>query len=74
MIGANVGGIPELINDGETGLLFRSGDAVDLREKIVRLYHDRGMLEAMTARTSQTRFADLSEYCDSLIALYQRVI
>jgi glycosyltransferase involved in cell wall biosynthesis len=34
VIGSNIGGIPELINDGDDGLLFDTGNADDLAEKI----------------------------------------
>ena len=34
VIGANIGGIPELVKDGETGLLFESGNIADLISKI----------------------------------------
>lgn len=34
VIGSRIGGIPELIDDGHTGLLATPGDANDLREKI----------------------------------------
>ncbi len=34
VIGSRLGGIPELIEDGQTGLLSTPGDALDLREKI----------------------------------------
>lgn len=37
VIGADTGGIPELIEDGYTGLLFRSGDPNDLVRKIFYL-------------------------------------
>jgi glycosyltransferase involved in cell wall biosynthesis len=40
IVGARIGGIPELINDGKTGLLFESFNADDLREKIVKLWGD----------------------------------
>ena len=40
VIGAKIGGIPELIIDGKTGLLFRSGDVKDLRGKIKKLWID----------------------------------
>jgi len=35
VIGANIGGIPELINEGSDGLLFESGNAADLNDKII---------------------------------------
>jgi len=34
VIGSRIGGIPELVKDGETGLLFESGNSQNLREKI----------------------------------------
>lgn len=34
VVGSNIGGIPELVKDGETGLLFEPGNADDLAEKI----------------------------------------
>lgn len=37
VVGANTGGIPELIEDGYTGLLFRPGDPNDLARKIFYL-------------------------------------
>jgi glycosyltransferase involved in cell wall biosynthesis len=37
VIGANIGGVPEMITDGETGFLFPPGDAAALRERIRHL-------------------------------------
>jgi glycosyltransferase involved in cell wall biosynthesis len=38
VVGARIGGIPEQVQPGVNGLLFESGNAEDLREKIRRLY------------------------------------
>jgi len=38
VIGANIGGIPELIEDGKTGLLYQSGNVEELKNKIEWLY------------------------------------
>jgi glycosyltransferase involved in cell wall biosynthesis len=40
IVGARIGGIPELIINEKTGLLFESFNADDLREKIIRLWND----------------------------------
>ena len=40
-VGARIGGIPELIEDGEDGLLFESGNADDLAEKLNYLLEKR---------------------------------
>jgi glycosyltransferase involved in cell wall biosynthesis len=37
VLAARIGGIPELVIDGETGLLFEAGDSADLHAKIARL-------------------------------------
>lgn len=37
VIASNVGGIPEIIQDGENGLLFEKGNAVDLEKKITSI-------------------------------------
>lgn len=39
VIGSRIGGIPELIEDQQTGLLFRPQDTQDLMSKIEYLYH-----------------------------------
>ena len=40
VIGSRIGGIPELVRDGETGYTFSHGNAEDLREKIGFLLKD----------------------------------
>ncbi len=42
-VGSRVGGTPELIADGERGLLFESGDAAGLAEKLALLIRDAGL-------------------------------
>src|SRR5882762_8796693 len=42
-IGSRVGGTPELIGNDERGLLFRSGDAGDLAEKLAILIENEQM-------------------------------
>ena len=37
VIGTDLGGIPELIEDGRTGLLFKMGDPMDLADKLKKL-------------------------------------
>ena len=40
VLGADIGGIPELIRSGETGELFKSGDTVALVQGIRALWED----------------------------------
>ena len=40
IIAANIGGLPEIVRDGVSGLLFQPGNANDLAEKIKLLWND----------------------------------
>lgn len=58
-IASQVGGNPELVEDGHTGLLFRPGDAEDLAEKLRSLIADeraRGALSAQAAGFIRAHF------------------
>ena len=39
VLGANIGGIPELIEENQNGLLFESGNKEELKNKIEQMYH-----------------------------------
>jgi N-acetyl-alpha-D-glucosaminyl L-malate synthase BshA len=63
-IATRVGGVPELIDDGVTGLLYPVGNVEDMAEGAVALLKDRDRLETMREagrRTAQKRF------CSSLV-------
>ena len=47
VIGARIGGIPEMIVEQETGLTHRPGDAQDLREKIQYLWYNPALISRM---------------------------
>lgn len=49
LIGTNVGGIPEIIRDNETGLLVQKANAHDLAEKMQRLLTDEVLREKLAA-------------------------
>ncbi len=58
-IATRVGGVPELIDDGETGLLYEVGDVDSMAAGALGLLSDRARLEAMRdagRRTAQSRF------------------
>lgn len=47
VIGASIGGIPELVIDGVTGSIFPSGNTDELKKKIVDLWESPGKAEQM---------------------------
>lgn len=74
VIGSNIGGIPELIKDGVTGLLFEAGNADDLKAKIKQLYNNESLLNSMIYNAEQVSFDDIKEYSDKLVNIYNNVI
>lgn len=40
VIGANIGGIPELVLDGETGFIFEPANVEELKNKLLQLWQD----------------------------------
>ncbi len=58
-IGTRVGGVPELIDDGVSGLLYSVGDVDAMAAGAISLLKDRDRLDAMrdeARRTARTRF------------------
>ncbi len=63
-VATRVGGVPELVDDGVTGLLYNVGDVDGMAQGVLSLLHDRARLEEMRCaarRTAQQRF------CASLV-------
>jgi glycosyltransferase involved in cell wall biosynthesis len=76
VIGSRLGGIPELIDDGQTGLLFEAANAADLAEKM-RFMLERPELCREWGRNGQRKlrsgFSRESHY-DRLMAIYRSVV
>jgi glycosyltransferase involved in cell wall biosynthesis len=53
VLGARIGGIPELVKDWETGLTFEPGNVQDLTYKIEALCEERSRLSEMGRRARQ---------------------
>jgi len=47
VVATRVGGSPEVVVDGETGILVEAGDPVSLAEAVERVFVDRGLRERM---------------------------
>lgn len=71
VLGADIGGIPELIQVGKTGALFESGNGADLKKQIQKLWEDRELLHSYTHSCEVVNFMTVEQYCDKLLALYQ---
>ena len=76
VIGSRIGGIPEQIDDGTTGLLFKMGDVDDLREKMALLSQDQNMREKMGRRARQKVEHEYSfdTHCKQLLDIYSSLL
>jgi L-malate glycosyltransferase len=61
VIASDVGGLPEIVADGETGLVVPSGDAGALAEAIVRLARDSALVARMGEAARRRALAEFSE-------------
>lgn len=70
VIGSRMGGIPELVRGGETGLLFEAGNADDLEGKIRYLLETPGVLENYTDNCRRAAFETPDTYYQKLLQIY----
>lgn len=70
VIGSRMGGIPELIRDGETGFLFEAGNASDLEKKLRMMLETQGLLEKFTDNCRNISFETPNTYYEKLMQVY----
>lgn len=70
VIGARIGGIPELIEAGKTGLLFESGNVQELTKQIRRLWDDAALRASCEAACRAQHFDTAEEYARKLLTYY----
>jgi glycosyltransferase involved in cell wall biosynthesis len=77
VIGSNVGGIPEIINDGETGFLFEMGSVNDLSDKITKAEtideEEYYRLSTNARKFADEHFSEESHY-NALMSIYNNLI
>ncbi|MBR2867884.1 MAG: glycosyltransferase family 4 protein [Clostridia bacterium] len=71
VIGSDMGGIPELIREGETGLLFEAGNVSDLEDKLKSLLYFPEKLSAFTENCRNTFFETPETYYEKLVRIYE---
>ena len=77
VVGSRVGGIPDLVTDGENGLLVPPGDAQALADALVRVLGDRGLAERLgsSGRSGiEPWLATPEEYARQVRALVDEVV
>ena len=76
VLGSRLGGIPELVRDGETGFTFEPFDAADMRAKIISLAErpDEIIRMGRNARSFVESEFNAGRYYESLMRIYSDVI
>jgi glycosyltransferase involved in cell wall biosynthesis len=77
VVASRVGGIPDLVNDGEDGLLVQAGDAAALADALVRVLSDRSLGERLGAAgriTVEPWLATPEEYAEQIRDLVEKVV
>jgi glycosyltransferase involved in cell wall biosynthesis len=75
-VAADVGGLPEIVADGETGLVVPSGDAAALADALVRLARDPDLSRAFGAAARQRALTQFSAAAaaDRVADLYRSLL
>ncbi len=71
VIGADIGGIPELIRAGVDGELFKSGNVEELKTAIRNLYNDIERIHQYTKACRDNAYVLLQMYCMNLCDIYK---
>lgn len=70
VLGAKIGGIPELLQQDQTGWLFPSGDQAALKAAVSALWNDREKTDRCSANCEKAVFDTLPQYTEKLLQLY----
>lgn len=76
VIGSEMGGIPELVIDGKTGLLFEAGNTAHLAEKMNHLWKNPDIVRQMgeAARTHAYDMVNYSTHWNKLQSILTRLL
>ena len=73
VVGSALGGIPELITEGETGWTFSAGDVQALASVLKMAESKAPMLYGNCYRTACEQFS-MEHYCEKVVHAYEEVI
>jgi glycosyltransferase involved in cell wall biosynthesis len=76
VVGSDVGGIPDIIKDGETGLLARQKEPDSLAEKITRIFSDAPLRRKLVENGYQMVAKNFSwdTISEKFIGIYQEIL
>jgi len=71
VLAADIGGIPELIEVGKTGELFKSASAPDLKEKMQQFWQNGELLRKYSENCKNIEFDTIDKYYTKLFEIYR---
>lgn len=76
VIGADIGGIPELVKDKENGLIYRYNSSDELETKIKLLFENQELVEEYGTKAKKIAQKEYSreEYYNQIIKIYEDVL
>lgn len=76
VIGANIGGIPELVKDNESGMLYTFDNIEDLTEKMKKLFSDNKLAEKYgnNAKKQANEYYDKKIYYNKILEIYKAIL
>ena len=76
VIASRIGGLPYVVEEGKSGLLFEAGNAADLADKVRRLRANPSEVEAMGQcgrQLAETEYGPQKSY-DNLMQIFTQVL
>jgi glycosyltransferase involved in cell wall biosynthesis len=76
VVGSNLGGNPETIDDGNTGYIFKNKDSSQLKEIIKKLYYNEELIEKLgrNARRVVEEKYSKETYLEKLLQIYDSLL
>jgi glycosyltransferase involved in cell wall biosynthesis len=76
VVGSKIGGISELIRDGETGYLTEPRNPEDITKKIIKILSDRNLAEKFGKNAREIAINEYSpaKHYESVMKLYQKIL
>ncbi len=74
VIASNIGALPELVQEGKTGLLFESGNSDNLAQKINKMLQSREKIENMGSMGKEfSKKFNRDDYYEKIKEIYKRI-
>lgn len=75
VIGSNMGGIPELVEDNQNGFIYQYDDVDELSNKMKQLFEDQKLVEKFSKKSKQLAKEKYSrdKYYEDIMTIYKKV-